>query len=231
MLALSSGCRKNKNAPPAEAGTAVTGSNPVPGDRSQASVYLEKGRELYRNDEDSQAVEAFKEALRLDPSLAEAHFRLGLAYEALKKAEEADAEYKKGVEAYNAYLTDNPKDAEAHYNLGQTYAALHLYSEAVKEYKQATRLKEDDADIYCDLGMALTRLAQYDEAAGAFSKSLEIDPDNYRAQDGLEEAREGVQRIQAAKKHQEEQLKKQKEEELKKQAEGTGTPSPAEKKP
>jgi len=44
------------------------------------------------------------------------------------------------------------------------------------------------------------KLAQYDEAAAAFSKSLEIDPENYRAQDALEEAREGVQRIKAGKK-------------------------------
>ena len=104
---------------------------------------------------------------------------------------------------------------------------MKLYSEAVKEYRQATRLKEDDSDMYCDLGMALTRLAQYDEAANAFSKSLEIDPENYRAQDGLEEAREGVQRIQSARKHQEDLLKKQKEDEQKKQPEASGTSTPS----
>ena len=70
---------------------------------------------------------------------------------------------------------------------------MHLYSEAVREYRQATRLKDDDADMYYDLGTALTKLAQYDEAAQRFSKSLEIDPDNYRAEDALEEAREGMQ--------------------------------------
>ncbi|HZE70398.1 MAG TPA: tetratricopeptide repeat protein [Pyrinomonadaceae bacterium] len=204
----------------------MSGGNSVADAHTGARQYLEKGRELYRNDEDSQAVEAFQQALKLDPDLAEAHFRLGLAYEALNKAEEAEAAYKAAIEAYKAFLTDNPNDAEAHYNLGQTYAALRLYSEAVKEYRQATRLKEDDSDIYCDLGMALTRLAQYDEAANAFSKSLEIDPENYRAQDGLEEAQEGVKRIQAARKHQEDLLKKQKEDELKKQPESSGTSTP-----
>jgi len=39
--------------------------------------------------------------------------------------------------------------------------------------------------------------------------------ENYRAQDALEEAREGVQRIKAGKKHQEDLLKQQKEDELK----------------
>ncbi len=226
LLLFSAGCRKNKSETHPANGTSVGIANGTTDGPSQARSLLEKGKELYRNDEDSEAVEAFNQALRLDPNLAEAHFRLGLAYEALNKAEEAESAYKKAVETYKQYLTDNPDDPEAHYNLGQTYAGLRLYSEAVREYRQANKLKNDDADVYCDLGMALTRLAQYDEAAAAFSKSLDIDPDNYRAQDGLAEARAGVERIQAAKKHQEDLLKKQKEDELKKQTEGNSSPTP-----
>jgi hypothetical protein len=59
-------------------------------------------------------------------------------------------------------------------------------------------------------------LAQYDAAANAFSKSLELDPDYYRAQDGLDEAKEGIKRVKAGRKHNEDLLKKQKEGELKK---------------
>ena len=83
--------------------------------------------------------------------------------------------------------------------------------------------------MYFDLGMALTRLAQYNEAVSAFSKSLEIDPDNYRAEEALEEAREGVKRIKVGKKHQEDLLKKKEKEELKKAASGlpaTGAAKP-----
>lgn len=232
LLVLSVACRRNSSTAEHQGGSVSGGSGGTGADPAQARAFLEKGRELYRNDEDSQALEAFQQALKLDPSLAEAHFRLGLAYEAIDKAEEAEVAYKQAVEAYKTFVQANPEDAEAHYNLGQTYAALHHYSEAVREYRHATRLKKDDSAIYYDLGMALTRLAQYDEAVGAFSKSLEIDPENYPAQDGLEEAREGVRRIKAGKKHQEELFKKQKEEELKKLQEGS-TPEvkPETKKP
>ncbi|MDQ2974034.1 MAG: tetratricopeptide repeat protein [Acidobacteriota bacterium] len=185
------------------------------GDRSQARVYLDQGKEFYRTDQDEKAAEAFKQAIKLDPELAEAHFRLGLAYDAVGKEKEAEDEYKKAIEKYKKYLEANSKDAEAHYNMGQAYAGLHLYSEAVREYRLATHVKTDDADIYYDLGTALMKLAQYDEAAAAFSKSLEIDPENYRAEDSLAEAREGVERIKAGKKHQEDLLKKQKGEENK----------------
>ena len=221
LLVIGQGACSRKK--PVEANTSATaeGSRTIAGDRTQARVFLDQGKELYRTDQDEQAVEAFQEAIKIDPEFAEAHFRLGLAYDAVGKENEAEDAYKKAVEKYKKYLEDNSKDAEAHYNLGQTYAGLHLYSEAIREYRQATNLKDDDADIFYDLGTALMKLAQYDEAAAAFSKSLEIDSENYRAEDALEEAREGVQRIRAGKKHQEDLLKKQKEEELKKGEDGT----------
>jgi len=191
-------------------------SNHLPEDRTRARAELDKGKELYRNDQDAEAVLAFLEAIRLDPDLAEAHFRLGLGYESLGKREEAEAEYKKAVDAYKKYFEENRDDAEGRYAFGQTYANLGQYSEAIRQYREATKLKEDDPDMFYDLGVAYTKLAQYDAAAEAFSKSLEIDPDYYRAQDGLDEAKEGIKRIRAGRKHNEDMLKKQKAEELKK---------------
>lgn len=210
-----------------EAEAAARAVKTVEGERLEARAYVEKGRELYRNDEDTQAAEAFQQALKLDPELAEAHFRLGLAYDSLGQAQEAEAAYRKAVETYKKYLgiEGNGDDAEAHYNLGQTYAGLHLYAEAVREYRLATRLKPDDAAIHYDLGLALMRLAQYDEASKSFAKSLELDPENYRAEDELAEAQEGVNRIRTGKKHQEDLLKKKKDEELKKQEQGGDAPS------
>jgi tetratricopeptide (TPR) repeat protein len=209
FLVLGQGACKRK--PPVNANTAATvnGGHTAEQNQTQARALVTEGKELYRTDQDEKAVETFQQALKLDPELAEAHFRLGLAFDAVGKEQEAEDAYKKAIEKYKKFLDENSKDAEAHYNMGQAYAGLHLYSEAVREYRQATRLKDDDADMFYDLGTALTKLAQYDEAASAFSKSLEIDPENYRAEDGLEEAREGVQRIRAGKKHQEDLFKKQ----------------------
>ncbi len=189
-------CRRNKTTGD-NANGLTSVSSTAEGDRTQARALLEQGREFYRTDQDEKAAEAFEQAVKLDPNLAEAQFRLGLAYEALGKEQEAEETYKKAIEKYKKFLENNKDDPEAHYNLGQTYAGLHLYSEAVREYRQAIHIKDDDADVYYDLGTALSKLAQYDEAAAAFSKSLEIDPENYRAQDALEEAREGVKRIKA----------------------------------
>ena len=226
LLVFALGCnRSGQQSTNNSAGTAEV-SNGLNGDRTQAKALLDKGKQLYRDDQDTEAVEAFQQAVKLDPELAEAHFRLALGYEALDKREDAESEYKKAAETYKKHLDSNPDDAEAHYNLGQTYANLGNYSEAIREYRQANKLKTDDPDIYYDLGVAHTKLAQYDQAAAAFSKSLEIDPDYYRAQDALNEAKEGIKRIRAGKKHQEDLLKKQKQEELKKAGLTVPTPTP-----
>jgi len=225
-MILATGCKRSGQQSQNNSAATPEVSNNSAGNHIQARAQLDKGKELYRNDQDSEAVQAFMEAVRLDPNLPEAHFRLALGYGSLGKREEAEAEYKKAVEAYKKYLEQNRDDAEAHYALGQTYANLGQYSEAIREYREATKLKDDDPDIYYDLGVAHTKLAQYDAAAAAFSKSLEIDPDYYRAQDGLDDAKEGIQRIRAGRKHAEDLLKKQKEDELKKAG---ASPTPATK--
>jgi Flp pilus assembly protein TadD len=227
LLVLATGCKRSGQQSTDNSAGAPQVSNNLPEDRTRARAELDKGKELYRNDQDAEAVLAFLEAVRLDPDFAEAHFRLALGYEALGKHEEAEAEYKKAVEAYKKYFEENENDAEAHYALGQTYANLGQYSEAIRQYKEATKLKDDDPDMFYDLGVAYTKLAQYDAAATAFSKSLEIDPDYYRAQDGLDEAKEGIKRIRTGRKHNEDLLKKQKEQELKKAVPGTlASPTP-----
>src|ERR1051325_1990115 len=81
-------------------------SNNLAGDRTRARGLLDKGKELYRNDQDAEAVLAFMEAVRLDPDLAEGHFRLGLGFESVGKSEEAESEYKKAVAAFKKYLEE-----------------------------------------------------------------------------------------------------------------------------
>lgn len=223
LMILAIGCKRSGQQSTNNSAGPQQVSNGLTADRAQARTLLDRGKELYRNDQDEEAVKAFAEAVRMDPELAEAHFRLAVGYESLGKREEAEEQYKKAVETYKKYLEQNPDDAEAHYALGQTYAGLDRYSDAIREYREATKRKEDDPDMFYDLGVAHTKLAQYDAAAAAFSKSLEIDPDNYRAQDALDDAKEGIKRIKTGKKHQEDLLKKQKEDELKKAG---ASPSP-----
>src|SRR5687767_2093330 len=57
-----------------------------------ALALLERGKEAYRANRDEEAIEHFRRAAELSPDFAEAHYRLGLAYNATKQTEEADKE-------------------------------------------------------------------------------------------------------------------------------------------
>src|SRR2546421_8762435 len=66
---------------------------------------------------------------------------------------------------------------------------------------------KDDDDKYYELALAHFKLAQYDESVAALNKALEINPDNYPAQDLLEKAKAGAERVAEIRRHQEQLLK------------------------
>lgn len=215
LLVGQCGCHRNSGK------SAAAGSDSRPGAdaessreraRKEAQANIDRGNELYQDDQDQEAAEAYQQAVGLDPDFAEAHFRLGLAYSALGEKQEAEASYKKAIDLYKKSIQANPKDADAFFNLGECCAYLHRYEEAVTAYRVAVHLRPDDAEAYYRLGVALSKLARYTEATAAFQKAMDLDPDYYRAGDALEGAREGSRRIEEAKKHQEEMREKEQEE-------------------
>jgi Flp pilus assembly protein TadD len=213
LISLSlAGCRRKRAADP-NSNASQTSSAPGSTEEAkrQAESLIEKGKELYRNDQDEQAVETFKQAIQSDPDNAEGHLRLGMSYAALDQKDEAEGEYKKSIELFKKKNSAESKDASSYFYLGEAHSFLHQDDSAVSAYRQATKLNADDEETWYRLGMALTRLAQYPEASSAFQKALDLDPNDSRASDGLENAKEGSQRIKEGKKHAEDMLKKQQE--------------------
>ncbi len=181
---------------------------PVP---AEAREHFEKGIEAYKQNRDGEAVEAFQQAIRLQPDYAEAHLRLGLAYAALGQRDEAIKEYEEAVRHYKASTRRYPKDAGGHFNFGLAHTKLTRHEEAVKAYRQAVRLQPDDSDKQYELGLAYTKLAQYREAVAALERAIDLDPDNFRAVEALERARSGLNRREAFLKQQEKALEKRRQ--------------------
>ena len=113
LVVFAVGCKRKGGTNSSNTDDGRSASSGASTNPSQARALLEKGKLLYRDDQDSEASEAFKQAISLDPAFAEAHFRLGLAYEALNKAQEADDEYKKAVEGYKKYFENDQNDSDA----------------------------------------------------------------------------------------------------------------------
>ena len=111
LVVFAIGCKRSGQQSTNNSAGSPQVSNGLAEDRNRARDLLEKGKGLYRNDQDEEAVAAFREALRLDPDLPEARFRLALGYESLGKPEDAEPEYKKAIEAYKKYFEQNRDDA------------------------------------------------------------------------------------------------------------------------
>jgi esterase/lipase superfamily enzyme/tetratricopeptide (TPR) repeat protein len=95
-----------------------------------------------------------REALRCNPSDADAHFNLGLLL--VKRGaldlEEAENQYREAIRC-------NPDDANAHFNLGLLFAGCGALEEAEKRYREAIRCNPDDANAHFTLALLLARRA------------------------------------------------------------------------
>jgi tetratricopeptide (TPR) repeat protein len=203
------GCSKQNNPAP----DIVVASSPTPAAASpensppavdipqpptqDAPGYYALGLELYKQNRDEQAAEAFQQAIKLDPGFGAAYMKLALAYKALGRKEDAEKIYEQAVEVYEKLVDKEPKNAEAQLNLGEAYSRLGDYQKSIEAYRRGVKLAEPDSATYYDIGLAYNKLARYTDAVGAFKKSIELDPNDYRAQEALERAQSDESRQKA----------------------------------
>ncbi len=118
-----------------------------------------------------EAIEAYKQAIRIKPDYADAHYNLGVACDKLSRWQDE-------IEAYKQAIKIKPNYAKAYYNLGISYEDLGRYPDAVEAYKQAIQIKPDYAEAYINLGVTYCKLGRYQDATEACKKALTIKP-NY----------------------------------------------------
>lgn len=184
---------------------------------TDANLALADGNKYLDDGDTDKAIDALTQAVKLDPDLAEAWFRLGIAYALVEKRDEALVEtnktepeetpkskppasnsekaFEKAVAAYKKLIEANAEDDVSYFNLGRAYNKLNEDESAAKALKQAVKIKPDDTEYQTELGAILIKLAQYQEAIPPLKKALELDPENIRAQELLEDAEAGRKRV------------------------------------
>jgi tetratricopeptide (TPR) repeat protein len=206
-------CSRNGDSGNIAANSANTSSY---ADITDANQALQIGSDLLENNKTEEAIDALTRATELDPDLAEAWFKLGIAYSLIEKAQSLEAQadvnatdssgksakpnsekaFRKAIEAYRKILDHDQDDDVSWFNLGRSYNKVNEDQDAAKALRQAVKLKPDNAEYQIELGAILIKLAQYQEAIPPLKKALELDPENSRAADLLEDAQAGRSRVQ-----------------------------------
>jgi len=121
---------------------------------------------LGRNEE---AIEAFQQAISVDPKFAYPYNGLGNALSALGRKEEA-------IEAYRQAISVDPIYTDPYNGLGNALSALDRKEEAIEAYRQAISVDPKFAYPYNGLGNALSALVRKEEAIEAYRQAISVDP-------------------------------------------------------
>ena len=162
------------------------------------------GRLLGRSGADPERViEAFREAIHLDPKYAEAHNNLGLVLTQTDLTDEAIAAFREAVrlrpdfadaranlggvlvvvdadeaiEELKEALALNPGLVNAHYNLSRAYNHKSERGKEIEHLEQALRADPDFAKAHMSLGKALIAQRRIDDAVTHLERAIQLEPD------------------------------------------------------
>jgi tetratricopeptide (TPR) repeat protein len=128
-----------------------------------------------KTETDKQEVESalanIREAIRLDPRLAEAHIRLGEIYANTGQPQD-------GIREARSALKISPGSAEAYTVLGQAFAKAGQFAEAENAYREAVKRKPSDWHGHLLLGLFYYNRGRNAEARAAWEEARKLTPDN-----------------------------------------------------
>lgn len=128
-------------------------------------VYVTRGLLARQSGKRSEALAAFEEAVKANPTSASAALELGAELESLGQSARAEEVYAKAAAAA-------PDDAATHAKLGAVFAERGMNERAATELETAVRLNPRDAASQKRLGYVYVALGKRDKAAAAFHEAM-----------------------------------------------------------
>ena len=119
--------------------------------------------------EDKQALEHYREAVRVRPDSIQGRF--GLCSLLLKTGQNAEA-----IEELKKTVVLVPNDAPMRNNLASALSVAKRYEEAIEAYKATLKLEPNNPTIYRNFGITLQEAGKYPEAIEAFQCGLRLSP-------------------------------------------------------
>ncbi len=161
------------------------------------------GRELERTGHPGPAIVAYRNAVKLDPGIAEAHYRMGRLFSAVSQHRVAVTEYRAelakhpesraagrwlglelaqlgdsthAIARLEALTRSDPRDEPSWQALGFAYAVAARPADGERALRRALALDPRDADAWRDLGTVLSAQRRDREARAALRRAATLDP-------------------------------------------------------
>jgi tetratricopeptide (TPR) repeat protein len=117
----------------------------------------------------SEAIEAYRQVIRLAPDWIEAHLNIGVAHYQLGEWEEAH-------KAFRAAVAIDPANPLAHYNLGCVLEEIDELDEAIEQLRCAIQAMPAHADAHFNLAVAYERRGEQRRARAHWKLYLRYEP-------------------------------------------------------
>ncbi len=143
-------------------------------DPSLAITWNNKGNKLNDQGKYDDAIEAYEEAIRLDPSSAIARSNLAITWNNKGNKLNDQGKYDDAIEAFEEAIRLDPKSASAWLGKGVALYWQMKDSEALQCFDEAIRLNPDLAVAWNNKGIILESLGRASEADAAYSRAREL---------------------------------------------------------
>jgi Tfp pilus assembly protein PilF len=139
---------------------------------NSARMHQALAHELAKRGKTDEAIQNYREALKLDPHLPGIHFELAEMLSTLATPDslaEAEREYKAALEA-------NPDDEQSECRLGDIALRRNDVKEAYDRYSRAVQLQPGDPDANIGLAKVLMTMDQTQKALPLLEHAIQLDP-------------------------------------------------------
>jgi len=134
-------------------------------------VYYRWGLEDVQQGFPQDALESFKQAIKLNPNFIKAYLGLGDAHVSLR-------EYAKAAGDYGKVISMRPDKARlAYFKRGEINFLLGQLQQAMADFQSAIEIDPNYADAHMSLGNTFFKLKSYEQAIAYYDRVLEANPD------------------------------------------------------
>lgn len=102
--------------------------------KTSVETHIKQGKAYTESGRYTDAIESYKQAIKIRSDDPQIHFDLGFAYGKVNRWEESAQSFKEAVRLH-------PNSARGHIGLGHAYSELNRYPEALESYRKALRLE------------------------------------------------------------------------------------------